>query len=68
MVYRNGVEIGTDALWGIESCGDYWKEVAAENINALIEESIKARRQAALQARREARERNAWACRGMVTV
>jgi hypothetical protein len=30
-----GVEVGSDSLWGVESDGEYWREVAAEMVNEL---------------------------------
>lgn len=32
-----GEKVADDSLWGIESDGDYWRTVAAENINTIIE-------------------------------
>lgn len=55
VLYR-GSEIADDSLWGIESDGDYWRDVAVE----MIEGAIKAHR-------KETRERNHWAARGVIT-
>ncbi len=52
------------ALWGVESKGDYWREVAAE----LANEIINADKKAFVCRMREARERKYWASRGVVTV
>jgi len=32
----DGEELGKDSLWGVESCGDYWRECAVEMANTLI--------------------------------
>jgi len=56
-VFHNGIEIAEDSLWGIEDCGDYWREIAADMIETAIQ-----------QHKEETRERNYWACRDVVTV
>jgi hypothetical protein len=52
------------ALWGVESDGDYWKEVAEELAGDILHEKRKAWR----AALRERRERRYWASRDIVTV
>lgn len=52
------------ALWGIESTGDYWREVAAEQANEIIN----ADKKAFASRMREAREREYWASRDVMTV
>lgn len=58
------------ALWGVESCGDYSREVARElaheclHAAGLLPDQCRARWRAAL---REARERRYWNARGVVT-
>ena len=52
------------ALWGVESTGDYWREVAAE----LANEIVNADKKAFICRMREARERKYWASRGVMTV
>lgn len=67
IIGADGEPVGEDfehALWGFESSGDYWQEVAAE----LAENILHERRAAWLAALREARERKAWAARGVETV
>ena len=54
----------THALWGIESDSDYWREVAAEQANEIIN----ADKKAFVCRMREARERKYWASRGVMTV
>lgn len=49
-------EIGSDSLRGIESDGDYWKEVAAEILDELIERHEK-----------ETEEAQHWAARDVIT-
>lgn len=66
-VYRNGAEVADDSLWRVESEGDYWRETAAEMIDYAISKDRKARAKAAKAARLEAKERNYWACRDVVT-
>lgn len=53
---RNGAQVGDDSLWGIESFGDYWKEVAREMIEELIAAD-----------KRERAERRYWEARDVVT-
>ena len=52
------------AVWGIESTGDYWCEVAED----LASEIISADKKAFTSRMREARERKYWASRGVMTV
>lgn len=52
------------ALWGVESDGGYWKEVAAD----LAKEILHERQTAWRKALHEARERLYWASRDIVTV
>jgi hypothetical protein len=52
------------AVWGIESDGDYWREVA----NDLASEIIGERAQAWRAALKEARARRYWASRDVTTV
>ena len=52
------------ALWGVKSTGDYWREVAAELANEIID----ADKKAFICRMREARERKYWASRGVMTV
>lgn len=54
----------THAVWGIESTGDYWREVAAE----LAGEIMHSRASAWRAALKEARARKYWASRDVVTV
>jgi len=67
-VSRNGAVLETDYCGGIEDCGDYWREHAAVHARYVIERDIKARRAAAVAARRETRERRYWESRDVVTV
>lgn len=53
-----------NALWGIESCGEYWEEVAHE----IADEILSDRGRAWRAALREARARKYWAARDVVTV
>jgi hypothetical protein len=52
----DGERVANDSLWGIESCGDYWKETAAEIANGLIEAHSK-----------EVLERAEWEARDTIT-
>jgi hypothetical protein len=52
------------ALWGVESEGDYWKEVAADLAGEILHE----RRKAWRAALKEARQRRYWEARGVMTV
>ncbi len=52
-----------NALWGVESCGDYWKEVAHELADSILYE----KREAWRAALKEARARRYWASRDVVT-
>lgn len=47
----------TYALWGVKSCGDYWREVARELADEACSELDK-----------EQRERDEWAARDVMTV
>lgn len=38
----DGTEVSSDSVWGIESDGDYWKEVAAEIIDQLADGIVQA--------------------------
>ena len=66
-VYRNGAEIASDSLWGIEDYGDYWQEVARDMITSAVDADIADRKKAAALKAKETRERNHWACRDVVT-
>lgn len=52
----DGREIDTSSLWGIESDGDYWKEIAVDYIDSLC-----------AKADREQTERTYWEQRDTVT-
>jgi hypothetical protein len=52
------------SLWGIESEGDYWRDVAVD----LIAECRHEYAAAQCKKRKETKERNYWAFRGVVTV
>ena len=52
------------ALWGIESTGNYWREVAEDWANEIID----ADKKAFVCRMREASERKYWASRGVMTV
>ena len=52
------------AVWGVESFGDYWEDVAADLASQILSE----RREAWRAALREARARRYWAARGVETV
>jgi hypothetical protein len=52
------------ALWGVESEGDCWKEIARE----LAEQILGERADQWRGALKEARERKAWASRDVQTV
>lgn len=54
---ENGNELGHESLWGIESDGDYWREVACDLSNRLLETHAK-----------EANERVYWEACDLVTV
>ena len=56
-VSHKGAEISADSLWGIESDGDYWQDVARE----MIEGAIAAHKS-------EVKERKFWNARDVVTV
>jgi hypothetical protein len=49
-------ELASDYLGGVESCGDYWRECAAEMADRLLTEHAE-----------ESAERESWACRDSVT-
>lgn len=51
------------AVWGVESCGEYWREVASDIADEILHERGKAWR----IAMREAREVRYWASRDVVT-
>lgn len=53
-----------NAIWGVESCGDYWLEVARE----IAEEIADTRAGLWRAALREAREARYWQARGVETV
>lgn len=52
------------AVWGVESCGDHWQEIAASLAGQILHERGAAWR----AALREAREIRAWAARDVQTV
>lgn len=52
-----GLELGCDSLWGVESCGDYWREIATEMANAILASYIA-----------ESEERAHWEARDTITV
>lgn len=52
------------ALWGVESTGEYWRDVAAD----LADEILHERKTAWVSALHEARARKYWASRGVVTI
>lgn len=56
-VSRNGAVIGQESCGGIESEGDYWREMAAELAQGLIDAD-----------KAERRERNYWNARDVMTV
>lgn len=66
-VSRHGAEVAQDSLWGIEDCGDYWRETAAEMVNDAIEADTGARKVAAAHKGHETRERHYWECRDVCT-
>jgi hypothetical protein len=55
-LYHKGEEIASDSLWGVESLGDYWKDVARE----MIESAIQAHKA-------ELKERRHWEARDVIT-
>ncbi len=67
-VTRNGVSVGGDSLWGIESSDDYWQDVAREMIETAVTDDKAARNAARRAAHREKIERAYWACRDVLTV
>ncbi len=67
-VYYGGVQVADDSLWGVEDCGDYWREVAAEMIVGAMDQDKRQRKAHAIAARRESKERNYWAARDVATV
>ena len=67
-VCKNGVTIGTDSLWGIESCGDYWQEIGTDMAHGIMEQDLANRKSAWLGAMKESRERRACEYRGIATV
>jgi hypothetical protein len=56
LVDEDDCEIASDCLGGVESCGDYWRECAAEMADRLLAEHAN-----------ESAERESWACRDSVT-
>jgi hypothetical protein len=54
---EDGREIASDCIGGVESCGDYWVELANGMASELVESHGK-----------EQAESNYWACRDSVTV
>jgi hypothetical protein len=52
------------ALWGVESCGDYWQEVAGELAREILAERATVWR----GALKEARARRYWASRDVMTL
>lgn len=54
----------THALWGVESKGEYWREVASDLADEILDE----RKTAWMSALREARARKYWASRDVVTI
>ncbi len=67
-VSRAGAVIACDYCGGIEDDGDYWREFAAEQANAIIANDRRARKAASIAARRETRERRYWESRDTVTL
>jgi hypothetical protein len=53
----------TNAIWGIDSSGDYWEEVARELADSILFE----KREAWRTALKEARERRYWNSQDVVT-
>jgi hypothetical protein len=68
MVSRNGEEIGSDSLWGVESDGDYWQEVAVEMIEGIVSGYEQHRKATAVAKRKETCERHYWEARGVLTM
>jgi hypothetical protein len=64
MLGAHGEVIDDETLWGVESLGNYWQEVAKD----MAEQIISRRRVQWRAALREARERAYWLARGVVTV
>ena len=56
LVDEDGCEIAAEYLGGVESCGDYWRTVAAEMADRLLAHHAE-----------EIAERESWACRDSVT-
>lgn len=76
-VCANGVEIGRDSIWGVEDCETddgqggrraYWKELAAEMVNDIVDTYRKAQAAQAEYNARESAERAEWEARDTVTV
>ena len=64
---------GDDSLWGIESCenpgfGFYWKETAADMVNALVAEYTRKTADLAAYEAKETAERAQWEARDTITV
>lgn len=66
-VSRAGAVLETDYCGGIESDGDYWREWAADQANAMIAADRRQRKALSIAKRKETRERKYWAARDMVT-
>jgi len=60
----HGEAIADASLWGIESTGEYWRDVAADLAADILYERATAWR----AALREARERAYWIARGVLTL
>ncbi len=67
-VSRDGAEVGSDSLWGIESCGEYWREEGERMARYIAESDIAGRHNTWRAALKEARERKACAHRDILTV
>lgn len=67
-VFRGDEEIGSDSLWGVESEGNYWKEIGEDMARAIAESDLKKRQQTWRNALFERREARAWAERDVRTV
>lgn len=64
---RNDECVGHDSLWGVESDGDYWKQIATDMIDSIVEGHKQSRTAAWRAALKERRERLYWSRRDVVT-
>jgi hypothetical protein len=59
---REDEVVQESSCWGVESIGDYWRDIAAENLAECRRMEAKARRQARRDAREARRLRDLRAC------